>query len=235
MSSADLSTLQERLRYFFQAPIRLRQALTHKSYFNETQDKSIEDNERLEFLGDAVLDLIISEALVARFPDAPEGDLSKMKAKVVSETTLARIAREIGLGRFLLLGKGEERTLGREKSSLLADAMEAVIAAIYLDRGYLAAREVVLKEFALPLEELTGPEVSVDYKTELQEFCQKAFETLPTYRVIQESGPDHQKIFEVEIAILGAPYGIGVGKSKKEAEQRAAQMTLKQFQTREGA
>jgi ribonuclease-3 len=226
MSPADLSSLQQRLAYFFKSPERLRQAVTHKSYINETKDKTVEDNERLEFLGDAVLDLIISEALVARFPNAPEGDLSKMKSRVVSEGTLARIAKEIDLGRYLYLGKGEERTLGREKSSLLADAMEAVIAAVYLDGGLSPAREIVMREFEPSLKELTRPEVSADYKTELQELCQKEFESLPTYQVIRESGPDHQKLFEVEIRIQGQPYATATGRSKKEAEQRAAQITL---------
>ncbi|SRR5579884_39035 len=226
MSPADLSALQQRLAYSFQRPERLRQAVTHKSYINETKDKAIDDNERMEFLGDAVLDLIISEALVARFPNAPEGDLSKMKSRVVSEGTLARIAKGIDLGRYLYLGRGEERTLGREKSSLLADATEAVIAAIYLDGGLPAARDVVIREFEPFLQELTRPEITVDYKTELQELCQKEFESLPTYQVIRETGPDHQKLFEVEIRIQGQSYATATGKSKKEAEQRAAQITL---------
>ncbi|HEY5599180.1 MAG TPA: ribonuclease III [Candidatus Manganitrophaceae bacterium] len=233
MTSQDLSSLQKRLSYFFREPKRLRQALTHKSYLNESRDKTSEDNERYEFMGDAVLDLIVSEALMERFPGAPEGDLSKMKAKVVSEGTLARTAREIGLGRFLLLGRGEEMTLGREKSSLLADAMEAVIAAVYLDGGFPAAREVVLREFASPLQELTRADLSIDYKTELQELCQKKFETLPAYSLIRESGPDHQKIFEVEIQIRGIAYGTGAGKSKKEAEQKAARTALERLREEE--
>ncbi len=235
MSPADLSFLQQRLAYFFQAPERLRQAVTHKSYINETKDKTVEDNERFEFLGDAVLDLIISEALVARFPNSPEGDLSKMKSRVVSEGTLARIAKEIDLGRYLYLGKGEERTLGREKSSLLADALEALIAAVYLDGGLPPVREVVLREFESSLQELTRPEVTVDYKTELQERCQKEFESLPAYQVIRESGPDHQKLFEVEIWIQGTPYATAAGRSKKEAEQRAAQITLEKLRKGERA
>jgi ribonuclease-3 len=235
MFPADLSALQQRLVYFFKWPERLRQAVTHKSYINETKDKTVEDNERLEFLGDAVLDLIISEALVARFPSAPEGDLSKMKSRMVSEGTLARIAKEISLGRYLYLGKGEERTLGREKSSLLADAMEAVIAAVYLDGGLPAAREIVMREFEPALQELTRPEVTVDYKTELQELCQKEFESLPTYQVIRETGPDHQKLFEVEIQIQNTPYAIATGRSKKEAEQRAAQIALDKLRKREQA
>ena len=229
MTPKDLSVLQKRLSYSFAEPKLLRQALTHKSYLNESKEKKVQDNERLEFLGDAVLDLIISEALVRRFPDSPEGDLSKMKAKVVSEGTLARVAKEIDLGSFLFLGKGEELTFGREKSSLLANALEAVIAAVYLDRDFYAAREMVLTAFELPLQETSRPDQSVDYKTELQEQCQEIFELLPVYQVIQESGPDHQKTFEVEIRIQGNPFGIGIGKSKKEAEQKAAQAALAQL------
>ncbi len=235
MSPADLSSLQQRLAYLFQAPARLQQAVTHKSYINEMKEKTIEDNERFEFLGDAVLDLIISEALVARFPDSPEGDLSKMKSRVVSEGTLARIAKEIRLGQYLYLGRGEERTLGREKSSLLADALEALIAAIYLDGGLPAAREVVIREFEPFLQELTRPEVTVDYKTELQELCQKEFESLPTYQVIRETGPDHQKRFEVEIRIQNHPHATAIGRSKKEAEQRAAQIALDKLRKGERA
>lgn len=233
MTSKDLSFLQKRLSYSFTEPKLLRQALTHKSYLNESKDKTVKDNERFEFLGDAVLDFIISEALVERFPELPEGDLSKMKAKVVSEGTLARIAKGIDLGSFLFLGKGEEITSGRGKSSLLADAMEALIAAIYLDGGFAAVREVVLKEFDLPLQETTRPDLVVDYKTELQEYCQQAFGLLPYYRVIQESGPDHQKTFEVEIEIRGKTFGVGIGKSKKEAEQKAAEITLEQLRNKE--
>ncbi|MBI3802277.1 MAG: ribonuclease III [Nitrospirae bacterium] len=235
MLPSDLTLLQKRLSYSFKAPLRLRQAVTHKSYLNESKDKTVDDNERFEFLGDAVLDLIISEVLIERFPQAPEGDLSKLKARVVSEGTLARVAKEIGLGQYLYLGKGEERTLGREKSSLLANAMEAVIAALYLDGGLAAAREGVMREFEPFLRELTRPEITVDYKTELQELCQKEFESLPTYHVIGESGPDHQKRFEVEIRIRNTPYATAGGKSKKEAEQRAAQITLERLKRGERA
>jgi ribonuclease III len=233
MTSKDLSFLQNRLSYTFVEPKLLRQALTHKSYLNESKDKTVKDNERFEFLGDAVLDLVVSETLMKRFPGSSEGDLSKMKAKVVSEGTLARIARGIDLGDFLFLGKGEEMTSGREKDSLLADAMEAVIAAIYLDRGFDASREVVLKEFERCLQELTRPDRSMDYKTELQEFCQEMFEVLPVYKVVQESGPDHQKTFEVEISVQGKSFGVGIGRSKKEAEQKAAEATLGRLREKE--
>ncbi len=226
MTPKDLKFLEEALFYSFDAPTRLRQALTHKSYLNENREAGVKDNERLEFLGDAVLGLIISDVLMERFPNASEGDLSKMKARIVSEEILARIARGIDLGSFLYLGKGEERTLGKEKPSLLADAMEAVIAAIYLDRGFILVREVVLKQFEGQLKEVTLSRVAGDYKTELQEQCQKRFGILPVYEVIQESGPDHQKRFEIEIRINEVPYGVSTGNSKKEAEQGAAKIAL---------
>lgn len=230
MIPKDLTFLQNKLFYFFDEPARLRQALTHKSYLNENREAGAKDNERLEFLGDAVLGLIISDVLMEGFADASEGDLSKMKARIVSEETLARIAKGIDLGSFLYLGKGEERTLGKEKPSLLADAMEAVIAAIYLDKGFASVREVVLKQFEQPLKEVALSKVAGDYKTELQEQCQKRFGTLPVYAVVQESGPDHQKRFEIEIRINEAPYGISAGNSKKEAEQRAAKIALEKLQ-----
>jgi len=230
MMPKDLTLLQRRLSFFFNEPKRLQQALTHKSYLNEAKEEGVKDNERLEFLGDAVLDLIISDILMERFPDASEGALSKMKSRIVSEETLARVAKQIDLGNFLYLGRGEEVTHGKEKRSLLADAMEAVIAAIYLDKGLSSVQEVVLKRFQQSLEELTQSKLTSDYKTELQEQCQKRFGSLPVYRVAQESGPDHQKIFEIEIRIDEVPYGMGAGSSKKEAEQRAAKIALEQLQ-----
>lgn len=223
--AAATERLLERLAYRFRSPSLLDDALTHKSYLNEAPDPARRDNERLEFLGDAVLDLVISEALLSRFPQAPEGTLSKLRARVVSEAALSQVARRLELGGALRLGRGEELTGGRDKPSLLADALEAVIAAIYTDGGIDAAREVVLAAFAEPLDNLSRPEVT-DHKTELQEVCQRAFGGLPVYRVLGESGPDHHKEFEVELSIRGEVYGIGTGRSKKEAEQRAAQHAL---------
>ncbi len=228
---ADLSPLGKKLSFTFSDLGLLKRALTHKSYVNESNDKTLQDNERLEFLGDAVLDMIISDALIERYPEAKEGDLSKMKSSIVSEGTLAAIANGVDLGGFLFLGKGEERTKGRCKNSLLSDALEAVIAAMYLDQGFLATKTAVLRLFAPSIKGLTDIRTS-DYKTALQEFCQKAFERLPTYRVIQESGPDHQKTFEVAIEIDGTSYGTGAGRSKKEAEQMAARTALGQLQKR---
>jgi ribonuclease-3 len=188
----------------------------------------------LEFLGDAVLDLIISEALVERDPEATEGALSKMRARLVSETALAQAARRLGLGRFLRLGRGEELSGGREKSSLLADAFEAVVAAVYHDGGYDAARRSVLAVLEPELTAESGSGGGVDYKTQLQEHCQQLFGQLPVYRVTRESGPDHRKVFQVELMINGRCSGTGAGKSKKEAEQQAAKEALERLPRDEG-
>ncbi len=231
-SLPDLKALQSDLAYTFKNVSLLRQALTHKSFVNESA-RSGGDNERLEFLGDAVLDLVISEVMMSRFPDAREGALSKMKAAVVNRHTLLQVAQRIDLGRFLILGKGEERTLGRNKLSLLSNGMEAVIGAIYQDGGLLSARTAVLKLFSEALEALHGDDMPVDYKTALQEFCQQRRSALPVYRVVGESGPDHRKGFEVSIQIGARRYATGVGASKKIAEQSAAQAAFLQI-TQEG-
>jgi ribonuclease-3 len=223
--AAATERLIDRLGYRFQTPALLEDALTHKSHLNEAPDPSRRDNERLEFLGDAVLDLVISEALLSQFPEAPEGTLSKLRARIVSEAALSQVARRLDLGGALHLGRGEELTGGRDKASLLADALEAVIAAIYLDGGLSAARSVVLSAFADMLDNLSRV-AATDYKTELQEICQRRFGGLPVYRVLGESGPDHHKQFEVELSIHGEVYGLGAGRSKKEAEQQAAKQAL---------
>jgi ribonuclease-3 len=234
MTFPDLLELQKHLGYTFRNSTLLTQALTHKSYLNETRDRFIQDNERLEFLGDAVLDLVISEELGVRFPEAPEGELSKMKAKLVSEISLSKVARSLDLGRFLRLGRGEERTRGREKRSILADALEALIAALYLDAGLALAREIVLEHFSEVLADLLRPGSRIDHKTELQELCQQTFEVLPRYQTMRESGPDHQKLFEVRIEINGEVFGTGTGWSKKEAEQNAAKAALDRLRAQKG-
>ncbi|MEK6684134.1 MAG: ribonuclease III [Nitrospirota bacterium] len=237
MTVEPLDPFQKTLGYSFRKPDLLREALTHKSYLNEMRasqwksdatekDRSAQDNERLEFLGDAVLDLAVSDRLVFLHPLSSEGDLSKMKARIVSEVTLARVARRLDLGKFLLLGRGEERTRGREKPSLLADALEAVIAAVYLDGGFETARAVLLNIFEEEIHRLDPHQDDIDYKTELQECCQREFEVLPAYSVLRESGPDHEKLFEVQLTIKEELRGIGRGRSKKEAEQQAAKQAL---------
>src|SRR6058998_2936494 len=217
MQTDGLDEIQRRLGYRFRRSSLLIEALTHKSYLNEAKETGELDNERLEFLGDAVLDLVVSE-------------LSKLRARLVSEKTLARVAGRIGLGELLRLGRGETKTHGHNKPSILADALEAVLAGVYLDGGLDAAAASVKAAFS---EELASCDRSLlatgDFKTDLQEVCQREFEMLPHYRTTRETGPDHEKLFEVEILIRGERYGVGVGKSKKEAEQMAAKHALEKL------
>jgi ribonuclease-3 len=219
--------IQQRIFHIFTNTELLDQALTHKSYANET--RAVAHNERMEFLGDAVLNLIISEYLMKACPDSTEGDLSRLRASIVNEPSLAEVARTIGIGTFLLLGKGEDQTGGREKNSLLANSIEALIAAIYLDAGIGKTESFIIHFFSDRLNSACSHRTTHDYKTELQELCQDRMRQLPEYRIISETGPDHQKLFEVEIFVKDVVYGRGVGKSKKEAEQRAAKEALKKF------
>ena len=216
--------LQQTLAYTFKEPELLERALTHKSYANE--NKVPYHNERMEFLGDAVLGLVISEYLMKACPDSTEGDLSRLRASVVSEPALASIARELDLGRHLLLGKGEELTGGRNKDSLLADCLEALFASVYLDAGKDVAGTLILRLFEAAVKKSCTTGGTIDYKTELQELCQERLKQLPEYRIVSESGPDHQKQFEVEVWVKGQVSGRGIGKNKKEAEQRAAKEAL---------
>jgi ribonuclease III len=219
-----LTDIEQRIGFTFNDSGLLVHALTHKSYANENRVPY--HNERMEFLGDAVLGLVISEYLMKACPDSTEGDLSRLRAAVVSEPALAAISREIGLGDHLLLGKGEDQTGGREKDSLLADCLEALIAAVYLDAGKDAADSLVIRLFEEAIKKTSASGNSLDYKTALQELCQEQLKQLPEYRVVSETGPDHQKQFEMEVWIKGQLSGRGTGKSKKEAEQRAAKEAL---------
>jgi ribonuclease-3 len=219
-----LSDIPQRIGHAFKDTELLERALTHKSYANE--NKVPYHNERMEFLGDAVLGLVISENLMKLYPDSTEGDLSRLRAAVVSEPTLAAVSRKIGLGDYLLLGKGEDQTGGRNKDSLLADCLEALIAAVYLDAGKDAAESLIIRLFEEVIKKTSASGGSLDYKTELQERCQEQLKQLPEYRIVSETGPDHQKQFEMEVWIRGQLAGRGVGKSKKEAEQRAAREAL---------
>jgi len=229
-STSQWAELETALRHTFRDRRRLEEAVTHASSLNERRGgEPRRDNERLEFLGDAVIDLIISEALIERHPTATEGALSKMRARLVSEAALAQVARRLGLGRFLRLGRGEELSGGRDKTSLLADSLEAVVAAVYADGGYDAARDCVLALLETELSAESASGGGIDYKTQLQEYCQQRFGQLPLYRVTHESGPDHRKVFQVELLINGHSYGQGTGKSKKEAEQQAAKTAFEQL------
>ncbi len=225
--SRDLSALEARLGYTFREPAVLERALTHRSKANEDATGSTIDNESLEFLGDAVLGFAMADLLFRDFPQFDEGQKSKIKASLVSTVTLAQLARRLGLGEFLALGRGEEKTGGRAKYALLADTYEAVIAAIYLDGGIDEARVFVSREFADDIESVRSPEFwARDYKSALQELVQSRDLSLPDYSVAAESGPDHRKIFHVEVRVRGEVVGAARGPSKKAAEQEAAHKAL---------
>ena len=219
---SDITTLEKKIHYSFQDKENLQLALTHSSYANET--RSAENNERLEFLGDAVLSIVVSDYLFQRFHMA-EGDLTRLRASLVCETSLCGFAREIGLGEHLLLGKGEEITGGRDRASVLADAFEALIAAIYLDGGIEQAQSFILPvvERSLQGEPDQG---CTDYKTQLQAIVQKNPGELLSYRLVEETGPDHDKRFVVEVLLNSNIIGTGEGRSKKAAEQAAAKEAL---------
>jgi ribonuclease-3 len=204
----------------------LHQALTHTSFANESKHAGAVHNERLEFLGDAVLDLVISDRLFKRFPDLPEGELTKARAHIVCEATLARCAAEVGIGQYLLLGKGEDLSGGRERISILADAFEAVIGAIYLDTGFASVSQFILHKLHKDLHSVESGHYVKDYKTLLQEIVQKNSDSRIAYEIISEHGPDHDKIFEVAVIVNTDRMGTGLGRSKKEAEQKAAKQAL---------
>jgi ribonuclease-3 len=227
----QLGELQQALGYRFDCSELLNQALTHKSFVHE-QREPVQHNERLEFLGDAVLGLVISEYCYKKFPDLAEGELSKLRASLVNDGNLARIARRLELGSYLLVGRGEEITGGRAKVSLLAATFEAVLAAIYLDSSLDDVSQVILQCFEEDLHTVLQ-EGYRDFKSELQEYTQEKFGCVPTYAVVRECGPDHEKMFEVELAIRHQFQGLGAGKSKKEAEQDAARKVLAALRTAE--
>jgi ribonuclease-3 len=225
---ANTALLEQRLGFTFQRKDLGRSALTHKSFANE-QKGDVQDNERLEFLGDAVIDLAVSHRLMERFPEATEGELSKLRAALVDEEALARAARQIALGDLLSLGRGEDMTGGRQKASLLADAMEAVVGAVYLDAGINAAMAVVDRLIADAFQEVISRGADRDFKTRLQEILQAERGSCPRYRVVEERGPDHRKEFVVELVFFSQVLTQGTGRSKKEAEQAAASSALERI------
>ena len=219
-----IKDLEEAIHYRFQNISLLQNALTHSSYANERWHNSLLSNERLEFLGDSILGMLVAEYLFNQFPDRPEGELTRMRADMVCEKTLAAVANRIGLGKHLLLGHGEEQGGGRNRDSILADAMESVIAASFLDGGMEAA-EAFIKRFILtevPVTQLHNR----DYKTQLQELVQQKKNQVLSYELVAESGPDHDKKFDVEVSLNGKIVGIGSGRSKKRAEQDAARSAI---------
>ena len=226
MEPADLSEIESKLLYKFKISDLLAESLRHSSFVNEQSDTDLRDNERLEFLGDAVLNLVVGHILMQRHPHLKEGDLSRMRANLVNESQLAAIAGKIDLGDYIQLGKGEIQTKGREKKSILANTFEALIAAVYLDGGFDAAFKIVDDHFSFLLNtSVTAPTANYDYKSQIQEFVQVTQKMMPIYRVIHESGPDHDKTFRVQVKV-GQLQTEGVGKSKKAAEQDAARKGL---------
>ncbi|MDO8494475.1 MAG: ribonuclease III [Deltaproteobacteria bacterium] len=222
-----LKIFEKKLGYAFKKIAFLKQALTHKSYTNEMKLSPQDHNERLEFLGDAVLELSVSHLLVENYPDAPEGDLSKWRAAIVNESKLAELAGKIDLGKHLFLGKGEDLSGGREKPSLVSDAFEAVLGAIFIDRGFKKATAVVEKHFSKIVAEIGEEGFAKDYKTRFQEMVQSKFRTVPRYELVNTVGPDHKKTFEVNLYVGNELVGVGKGMTKKGAEQDAAQNALR--------
>jgi ribonuclease-3 len=216
--------IEEALGYSFRNPSLLVEAMTHSSYANE-QHTALTDNERLEFLGDAVLDLAISQYLLMHFPDSTEGELTRIRAEVVAMPSLARLAERLDLGSGLLLGRGEERSGGRSKPNLLADTLEALFGAIFIDGGYEAARSVILPLF-IPLLHQAAADAGQDFKSRLQEVLQAAQRGLPAYHLAETNGPAHNRIYHIDVLIDERLHGSGQGRTKKEAEQAAAKAAL---------
>ena len=226
----EFEALQQTISYRFRDRGLLEHAMTHTSRANEDVSGGVRDNESLEFLGDAVLGFLIADLLFNEFPEHDEGQKSKIKAAMVSTATLGRLAERLSLGEHLLLGRGEEKTGGRQKQALLADSYEALIAAIYLDGGIEHARAFVVREFAALVDEARVGAAGQDYKSALQELVQSRNEPLPEYRLIGTVGPDHRKLFQVEVVVNGGPVADATGTSKKEAEQEAARLALERLQ-----
>ena len=236
MIHTEHAELEEALGYRFRDPAFLERALTHSSRRAEAKPKpaaehaALRDNERLEFLGDSVLNLLVAEALLHAFPEWTEGELSKARARLVSAASLSEAARRIRLGQFLRLGRGEEKTGGRDKPAMLADAYEAVLAALFLDGGLDVVREVVHRTLLKqPLAVASHLLCQTDFKSGLQEYLQRRGEAPAVFRVIAETGPDHRKIFVVEVLVAGRPLASASGNNKKEAEQAAARLALEEL------
>jgi ribonuclease III len=225
MEAKNPAGIEKRLQYEFKDKSLLLEALRHSSYANEISEPDLRDNERLEFLGDAVLNLTVGHILMHNYPDIKEGDLSRSRAKLVNESQLAETARSFRLGYYILLGKGEIQTQGREKNSILADTFEALMAAIYLDGGFDAAYKIIEKKFQPLIEQLDAADSNYDYKSQLQERVQVEHGVIPGYKIIREDGPDHDKTFWVALKVIDVRTE-GSGKSKKAAEQDAAKKAL---------
>ena len=225
MKTNDHFEIEKKIVYEFRSKELLDEALRHSSFVNEQPDTDLRDNERFEFLGDAVLNLIVGHILMERYPNVNEGDLSRTRANLVNESQLAIIARAIDLGAFIRLGKGEIQTNGRDKNSILAGAFEALIAAVYLDGGFKTAFKIIENNFVPLLDSVNSAIDSYDYKSQLQEWVQEEQGAMPYYKVVREEGPDHDKTFWISVKVFDVESD-GQGKNKKMAEQDAAKKAL---------
>lgn len=226
-----LKEVEEKLGYEFKNPHLLNLAFVHSSYGNEVNSYRDMSNERLEFLGDAVLELIVSNFLFYELKESPEGDLTKIRSQLVCEKSFANWAKKFQFGDYLLMGKGEEKSGGRERDSVLADSLEAFCGALYLDSDFKTAQKIVEKNFLRKIDlQSKSQDRAFDYKTRLQEYCQKRSQERVQYFVIAESGPDHDKVFTMGVRHSGRKMGEGIGKNKKEAEQMAAKNALKELE-----
>ncbi len=225
MKTNDHFEIEKKIVYEFRSKELLDEALRHSSFVNEQPDADLRDNERFEFLGDAVLNLIVGHILMERYPNVNEGDLSRTRANLVNESQLAIIARAIDLGAFIRLGKGELQTNGRDKNSILAGAFEALIAAVYLDGGFKTAFKIIENNFVPLLDSVNSAIDSYDYKSQLQEWVQEEQGAMPYYKVVREEGPDHDKTFWISVKVFDVESD-GQGKNKKMAEQDAAKKAL---------
>lgn len=223
----DITKLEDKLHISFRNSALLQQALVHRSYLNENPDFELRSNERLEFLGDSILSAVVAEKLYKDYPDLPEGDMTKLRSALVRGETLARIAgQQFSLENYLYLGRGEESSGGRARQSILADALEAVIGAVFMDQGFNVCRDLILRLYEGELEKAVSSSLTADFKSRFQEVAQSKYHEIPEYRVISAEGPDHAREFIVEVLIGGRVLGKGSGSSKREAEQGAARAAL---------
>ncbi len=226
----NLDDYQVQLNLRFNNTALLEQALTHRSYLNEQTDESVQDNERLEFLGDAVLDFVITDVLYQHYPHMPEGELTRLRAALVRTETLAQVAQELKLGEMLRMGKGEEISGGRERRNILCDAFEALLGALYLDQGVIAAENFAVPRLLPMVAYILAEGLHIDARSMFQEWSQATHNVTPVYRVVTEIGPDHEKIFTVEVLVGEEIAGLGHGRSKQSAAQSAAREALRQLE-----
>lgn len=228
MKTKDFADLEKKINIEFNNKDILKNALVHRSFVNENKDK-IEHNERLEFLGDAVLELIVTEYLYANFPDRTEGELTSFRAALVRTESLASTAEEIGLGDYIFMSKGEESTGGRKRPYILANTFEAILGAIYIDQGYEKSKEYILDKLVYKINDIVEKRLDIDNKSRLQEISQEVHKITPIYELVSEDGPDHEKVFTMRVLIGEVEYGQGKGANKQEAAQKAAASALENW------